>query len=269
MDTAGNETDEVREHSDQAMTQPPELSMSIFIKTCSKDYPWLKYCLQSIHKFCSGFKCVTVVCDDVDRPVSGWIHASLQEWGIPHEVFYAQTLPTCRGYLQQQAVKLQALNYCPLGIGAVLYVDSDCVFHSETTPADFLTGSRVHMYKESYARLAQNGSAATCWRPVTAAAVGAVPEFEYMRRMPLAIHSATLRHCTHRYSHWFDAIMGGKITEFSEFNALGFVADRTHPELYDLEDVEHCALRPPKCRQFWSWGGLGERELKEIKELLK
>jgi len=245
------------------------LPVSIFIKTCSKDYAWLRYCLLSVRKFCSGFQSVVIVCDDVDRNISGWIGDMMA--GCACSVQYAETRSSCTGYLQQQAVKLRALEYCPTETQAVLFLDSDTIFTRPVTPHCFLAAGAPILAKASYEYLSQTetGKPAVAWKAITEAAVGRPVSFEYMRQMPIVIHRQTLLECQSQYPHWYEAIMSGRVTEFSEFNAMGSVAEHTHPWLYKIRDVGTECSGDVYSIQYWSWGGITPEIRRSIEEVLR
>lgn len=250
----------------------------IFIKTYPKDFVWLEWCLKSIQKFCSGFTGVSIVCDregDGSFPVG--VVSGMQDV----QIFYVDRPRSCEGYLFQQAVKLKALDYCPHGTEAVLYVDSDVIFFEKTTPESFLSDDgRVVLLKESYSSLLQHpeNKGVAAWQRSTHVAVGIRPVSEYMRRMPLLFSAHTLVHIGSRYGHWVPSIVTGKWKEFSEFNAIGFVAELNEVSvarsgsgvlLYDIRDVEQGGSLPLCAKQYWSWGGLQEQHLAEIKGFLE
>lgn len=244
----------------------------IFIKTYPKDFVWLEWCLKSIKKFCSGFTGVSIVCDisgSGDFPVD--VVSGMRDVSI----FWVDPPAACNGYIYQQAVKLQALDYCPQGTEVILYVDSDVVFFRDVTPENLLNSNgKIILLKEKYSKLLMDKNPAAKWQRPTEIAVGVRPYSEYMRRMPLAFHANTLRHIRARYPHWIPALLTGAWKEFSEFNAMGFVADLQQnadkaSDLYDFRDVDLIAPDPPYCKQFWSWGGLQEEHLVEIKGFLE
>lgn len=246
-----------------------DLPVSIFVKTCSKDYAWLRYCLLSIRKFCSGFRSVVIVCDDIDRNISGWIGDMMA--GCVYSLHYAETRSSCTGYLQQQAVKLCALQYCPPETQIVLFLDSDSIFTCPVTPQCFLAAGAPILTKASYEDLSQSETErpAVRWKAITEAALGRPVNFEYMRQMPIVVHRETLLECQSQYPHWYEAIMSGGMAEFSEFNAIGCVAEASHPWLYQIRDVGGNYSGSKFCVQYWSWGGLTESIQAEIEATLQ
>src|SRR6185312_6600956 len=71
----------------------------IFIRTYPNDYEWLNYCLDSIRKYCSGFRKVWVV--SPEAPSNAAFHIPNGEWKVMND-------ESEDGYLAQQITKLYA-----------------------------------------------------------------------------------------------------------------------------------------------------------------
>jgi hypothetical protein len=59
--------------------------------------------------------------------------------------------------------------------------------------------------------------------------------------------------------------------QFSEFNALGFYAEKMQPDDYSIVDVTNGVpeyLPENKSKQYWSWSNLTEIERKEIENTI-
>jgi hypothetical protein len=103
------------------------LTVDIFIKSYPPDYDWLRYCLRSIDRFCSGFRKVVVV-----SPETFNADPALK---IPVQVVVAPQ--QCQdGYLDQQLFKLNAHQFSDADM--ILHVDSDTIFTVQVTPQTYL-----------------------------------------------------------------------------------------------------------------------------------
>jgi len=160
------------------------------------------------------------------------------------------------GYLGQQLTKMQAWKLTDAD--AVVFWDSDVV---ATRPIDVRTeyfrDRKIIIYKTRYSSLGD----ACPWQPITAKAVRFVPEWEYMRRMPLAYWSETLERCesylNHSHGTTLDLYLRSQPHRaFSEFNVLGAYAEAYDGSGYAMIDTESVEMPPCAVDQMWSWGGL-------------
>ncbi len=247
-------------HYQKRANTPPKLT--IFIKTCKKDLPWLKHCLRSIDLFFEeAGRSIVLVADEDCRP-------ELSRWRLTKErVFY---VPSGKyGYLQQQAVKLRAHHFTSSPY--VLFIDSDTIFTQPCGLGVFIDAGRPICHRKPYADI---NDGAEKWRTPTEAVVGEPVEYEYMRRMPLLYRRETLELTERMFPELAGQLFDGDLAEsnndsfhvFSEFNLLGAVADKYHPQLYAWRDDE-----PDKsvAKQYWSWGGLGKTIRDEIDRTLE
>lgn len=227
---------------------------SIFIKTCRKDFEWLRYCLRSIFIYGRDFEEVVVVCDESGRSDIEYVNTD----GVT-----VHFVPDHRnGYIHQQVVKLLADTYCRSD--RILFVDCDCVFFAPFCPGDFLRGSKPMLLKTRYGDL----GGGECWKPITEHYLGGTVEFEYMRRMPLIFDRRTLESLRTAYPSLLGQLDKLTDRQFSEFNALGAFAERTHPELYTIIDTAD-EIPPKFAEQFWSWGGITPEIRTKIEAMLE
>lgn len=235
------------------------LKTSIFIKTCRQDLPWLRYCVQSIEKYCSGFHSVLLVLDK-GMQTPDYIP---EDW----EVDFWPVYENCKGYIQQQIAKMNAHLTCKDGTEAILFVDSDCVFHALCTPADWFRGGKPILMKTAYSERLGD---AQCWKQITERLVRFPVEFEYMRRMPIIFLEKTVAETYRKLTGDIVAMISGKITECSEFNAMGACADLYHKSDYFWINTETQPdlIPAPVAKQFWSWGGITKEIKAEIEAML-
>lgn len=231
----------------------------IFIKTYGGDFEWLKYCLRSIQKFCTGFNKIILVCDEGDR-------RGLEEFGLTKEtVFYVPL--GFRGYLFQQWIKLNAHTYSDADY--ILFVDSDCVFTKSTTPNDFIKSGKPVILKTPYETIPE----VKFWKDLTELTLKQEVEFEYMRRLPLLYRRDTIENCLKHVDKLHEEglqmfIANRPVHEFSEFNLLGAYAEKHEGERYKFLDTTKIDLPETHIDQGWSYGGLKQSKRVEMERLL-
>lgn len=92
-----------------------------------------------------------------------------------------------------------------------------------------------------------------------------------MRRAPQLFHKSTLEIFNESFPDIENYIMSQPYRQFSEFNVLGFYAEKMQPESYEIIDITNGApewLPENKSKQWWSWSGLKENEEIEIKKII-
>jgi hypothetical protein len=242
----------VASHTSTAQELP---RTDIMIVTYAKDADWLRYCLRSIRKFCTGFGDVIVAYPNKDATL---IEPICREYGATQKGFDEHST---KGHLHHLVVKCEADLYCP-DADYVLHVDSDCVFHEPTTPEDYFVGGKPVMMRERYDRLGTQ----VPWRPVVARALGFNPEYETMRRhpslYPRTIYAELREHVEAVHHVPFDRYVLAQemipCPGFCEFNSLGALAIQSHEGDYHWVDPEHDVVPANRLRQFYSHGGLTE-----------
>lgn len=226
---------------------------SVFIKTWINDLPWLRYCLQSIHKFYSGQDEILIIADEDCQP-------TLSTWGLSERVVYVRK--PRNGYIQQQALKLTAHNYTDAEY--ILFIDSDAIFTRPCSINEFLEGDRVKLICEHYDRLP-----GIPWKALTEKHVGFSVEYEYMRQLPIVHHRSLLQQIEDEYPGLQYFLHNMKSRRFSEFNFMGAVAHYySHPK-YQFNVYPDIPLPEKRIEQFWSWGGLTPTIENQIKSYLE
>jgi len=228
------------------------MSTGIFIKTWKADIPWIKYALASIAKYGSDIDDIVIVsdesCVDEVRAITDIRVESVPDWK--------------NGYIQQQWVKLNADNY--LDTEHVLYVDSDCVFHTPFSPSNFIEDNKPILMKTMYGNL----GGGEVWKGITEGIVGWDLQYEYMRRLPWMYRTNSLYSFRHYFSGLRTTLENMTNRAFSEFNALGAFIDRFESDRYFITDTE-VWMPPSVAKQFWSWGGITPEIKTEIEGMLK
>lgn len=192
----------------------------ILIKSYPPDYEWLGYCLRSIDKFCSGFRQCVLICPDDKCP---------KPTNLPVKMIVLEEVGN-DGYLWQNAVKAQAYKYTDAD--CILHVDSDCVFTTPVTPETFLINGKPYWLFSAYDKIA------VPWQPIMEKFAQRSVPLEYMRRIPtfipVFVHRATEEYCKVRHGCSLqDYIMQQPYRSFSEFNALGIVADEQFHDKFE------------------------------------
>jgi len=215
--------------------------VDIFIRTYSRDAEYHRYCMQSIAKFCKGFRQTVVVHrDDANQKI---------------------------GYLAQQVTKLTAYKHTDADI--VLITDSDTLVHEPVTPESFMReGKPIWMVTPWNDELRAHEGLMT-WYRVMQEFFGEDPPYEMMRRHPFMIPVKVLEglrdFCWQRHGRTIEEYPFDK-GAFSEFNVIGMYAWLHHrDDFYWMNSEEECP--PPKLTQFWSWDPV-EKNLPAIKKIL-
>lgn len=230
------------------------MTTDIYIKTYEKDFPFLKYCLKSIHKFCTGFNNVVIVVDAND-------YEELLSWNLTREKIFT-VAKQGDGYMWQQVCKLKAYNQCLSE--NILFVDSDVIINKPCTPETFMIDGKPLLLKTAYERL---DGQAKCWQSITERAIGFKSEFEWMRRLPNMYKRSTLVNITMEYPDLQNYIMSQPRREFSEFNFIGQYIEKKEQENYSIINTDDF-VPGPVCLQAWSWGGLTEELKNQIEGIL-
>lgn len=237
------------------------MRVDMYLRTYEGDYKWLPYLFKSIEKFVTGYQHIII-----QAPEDQLQTLRLPKWP---EIVFIPAQSRGKGinkntgmpddYNGQQIDKLYAWHYCEAG-GAVLFLDSDCVF---TRPVDvscdedLWVGDRPVLWYTPW----KDVGPALCWKEPVYKILDFEPEAETMRRHPMIHIVEVLRDL---YNYIDQPLTQDRI---SEFNLMGNFALMHYRHLYDSRDTSIYPMPPPLVRQFWSWGGL-EAALPEIKAIL-
>ena len=232
------------------------MTCDIFIRSYSKDFPWLFYALKSIQRYASGFRDVIVVIPDTDDLP-----------GLTVEKVF-KVKDTMSGYMQQQSTKMHADEFSDAD--AFLYMDSDCVFTEPVTPETFLTDGKPNWLHTPWEVVGEDAKRA--WGEPMEKCIGEAPSSEFMRRHPQLIPRWALQEFRGFVSQKHGVsleyyIKSQPAGRFSEFNCIGFYLWLHHPEKIHWINTEEF-LPPSVLKQFWSHGGLTPEIRQEIETLL-
>jgi len=234
------------------------MSCSILIRSYAKDEPWLRYCLRSIVKFCTGFNDVIVIVPEYDQFVFRWVE------GYAPNV-HLRTYPGNREkpMLECMSQLCYSDQYCH-GADAVLHTDSDCIFTQPVTPDTYFQDGKPVLLARTYASL--RNQPPYCWKAST----------ENCLRIP-ATHETMVRHPSVYWTDLYPSFRN-KVEEvhgegfhdyttkgpnvfpwyWAEFPALGFWAMMAFPDKYAFIEVSGVpeedinSLYKQHLRQGWS-----------------
>lgn len=237
------------------------MKVDIFIRTYSRDIEALKYCLQSIEKFCTGFRDVIITVPAKDRHLLGY--------DPKYKVITVQHYEN--DYLGQQATKLAAHEYSQ-DSDLILFIDSDCIVLEPVTPKSFMVDGKPLILKTTYEELGDS----VPWQPITEKALGWKPTYEYMRRLPIMYwreHISQLKNYMQiRHTKKLDTyICEQPHNAFSEFNVLGAFCERYYSNEYHFQDTQ-TGIPKAIVWQYWSHDFHNENKetiLGKIKNILK
>ena len=232
------------------------MTIDIFIRTCAKDAAWIQLAVKSIRDRVTGYRSLIVTAPRADAPRISR--------AIGHAVI--QVEPFSDDYVGQQYTKLKATDHT--------YADVICYWDSDTVAAEqvdlralLFSGDRLILHHVPFDGL-NDGS--EIWRAIMARDMGAVPDYEFMRRLPLAYHRSTLLGCVEHIERTHGLPLRAYMKRvpqrsFTEFNCLGAWAYQHERDRYDFRIDEAEAAEWKRCvRQFWSWGGITAEVRSEI-----
>jgi Family of unknown function (DUF6492) len=235
------------------------VTVDVVVRSYYRDLQWLRYCLRSIDRFCSEFRRTVVVVPESCRE-------RIQRSPLEQvEMVFCPNYPD--DYLGQQVTKLYADTMTDADF--ILHIDSDCTFHRPVKPADFFSDGRPELMITPVEAF----HVGPPWQRQTERAVGFPVKYDYMRRHP------------HVYPRWLyeelrahiRSVHGRELADyvldqgplgFSEFNALGALAHRDHPDAFSWGEWLLPDYDERFCRIHWSWGGLTAEIRNELEAIL-
>jgi hypothetical protein len=235
------------------------IKVDIVIRSYYRDLEWLRYCLRSIDRFCSGFHRVLVVVPESCRER---IRRSPLD-GV--EVAYCPNYPD--DYLGQQVTKLYADTMSEADY--ILHVDSDCTFKLPVRPADFFWEGRPQLMITPNEFFRINPP----WQRETERTLGFAVNFDYMRRHPHIyprwLYGELRAHVrAHHGRELADYVLAQPPQGFSEFNAMGALAHHRFSSEFSWEKWLSSDYDEKFCRIHWSWGGLTPEIREELEAIL-
>jgi hypothetical protein len=218
-----------------------------------KDYEYLKWCLESIRRFGSGFSGVTLLVPEQEVYDFAKIAA---EYGC-HFKSYQRVNDTRLWHLHHQVQKCRSDEHCP-DADYVMHVDSDCFWHKPFTPDEFFVNGKPRLLIQTYASL----GGAVPWKRIVDHVMKVDAKYETMRMHPMTHYRqlfADLREYIERmqgmpFDEYVLSCASGFPWGFSEFNMMGTLAliAPQWRDKYHLHDVVEQGWPSQKLMQFWS-----------------
>jgi hypothetical protein len=237
------------------------LVCDIVIRSYWKDLEWLSFCLAAITKYCHGFRSVVVILPRSTRP---W----LRRFALPGDMRVEWCRDYRDDYLGQQATKLLSDTFTDAEY--ICHVDSDCIFFRPTSPYDLMDNGKPRIMKRRCELLGRHWP----WRRPTERFLGWPVTDDFMEHPPFLFPSwiyaeirahALLTHGVDLESY----IEAQPARGFSEFNVLGAYAWERHRERFAWLDTSVNMPVAPRCRWYWSWGGIDQLIRAEIEKTLE
>lgn len=237
------------------------MTCDVFIRSYRKDLGWLTLCLESVRRYCHGFGETIVV---IPRSSAGWVRRA----ALPDGARIELCADYGDDYLGQQVSKLTADSFSDADF--VCYVDSDCIFTQPTAPDDLISGGRPFICWRPLASLGRERP----WHRPTEKFLGWPVDRDYMYHPPftfprwllsrvrehsLLVHGVEIE----RY------VMAQPPRGFSEFNVLGAYAWEFHRSSFSWIEPTTTTPADPRCRWYWSWGGIDAGIRAEITSILR
>lgn len=229
--------------------------VTIFIRTFKRDIVWLDYCLQSIHKNLKGWdEIILCIPENQARHL-----AHVKDTKIILSPVFKDD------YIGQQVSKLLAYQHTTSDY--ILFVDSDLVFLPGADVNDLIHEGLPVIGKEPYSQ--PKYPAVRKWQPIVEKLFREKPEWEYMglNASSRLFHRSTLANFHQHFPDIVEYARRQPKHKFSEFNFLGFFAEKFEPQKYCFMDIHHEKIPAIKARQFWSWGGVTPEISRELKAL--
>lgn len=229
----------------------------IFYVTYRHDLEWFQWSLHTVKKNLTGYRKIVAVAPEIDRELFERIEGV--EW------HFIPDWPG-KGYLWQQWVKIQAWKYTDAEL--ICHIDSDVMVAAPLELTALMDGELPCWMWQYYSELPKN----VPWQPITEKATGLRIAKEYMRAFPFIIDRATHQEVEeflverHAQSLMYMISNSGG---FSEFNAMGAIAEAHHPERYSWFNTGRGGSWPDsfkKVRQHWSHEDWQEAEQDLVKE---
>lgn len=257
-------------------------NVHILIVTYWKDAPWLEYCLKALKKFCTGFTGITVAIPRKDFSHFAFMKA---DYGVTLRL-YDETRG--KGMIEHMARMAMADEFVPEGTDFVCHLDSDCIFHTPTTPADYFTdGKPVYLFRTWQSLTTEDpknpGSkvVSDCaqWFTPTVKQLGFDPDVYTMCRhpsvFPLAFYKQYREHVASvQKMPFLDYMLSGR-NEFPQdrmdWTAMGAWAYQMMHGCFHWVDIGAPGAVVPKDRQktFWSHAGIKPETKAEMEGFLK
>lgn len=241
------------------------MTTSLFLVTYRKDFPYLKWCLASVAKFCTGFQDLKLLVPYEDADAA---RAMLMEARIPFctEVISYEEVEN-KGMLQHMVKIMEAPDYTTADF--VAHIDADCLFTDPVDAADLFIDGKAILRYEMFDDIIKRHDAMERWRVACNACLPFKCQWETMRAHPGVFHRATYQLCKELIEKRTNTAMNRYIMrgpnvfpqDFCEFNTLGNVAMQFHQDKYHpVQQTSDCPEPDNKLQQFWGHGPIDKAQ---------
>lgn len=235
----------------------------LFIVTYSKDFPYLRHCLRSIGKFCTGFSALRVLVPYSD--VVG-VMQMFETSGIPFraavEGYFEEP---GRGMVQHMRNIIHADDYTMADV--IAHLDADCIFTAPVTPESLMTEGKPILRYEPFETINQRHPGVRMWQECTTACLPFPVKYETMRCHPGVFLKSTypltrelMKEATGKpASEYIMAQRNSFPQTFCEFVTLGNVALVKQRDLYyPVKQEGNRPVPDNNLQQFWGHGDIGQ-----------
>ncbi len=212
-------------------------TLDIMIKSHKPDFWLLALALATIKKNVTGYTNLILLIPEADKE-----HFDTRN--LPERTLVHYVNDYGNGWLRQQVFKLQAYNYCYSEF--ILFTDSDAMFCNPVNLQDIVADGKPEILYTNYNELPD----AIIWKPYVEAFIREPVQYEFMRRLPLTYHRATLVAISEYEPDIENIIM--RSDRYSEFNIMGVYAWKFERDKYKFLNTNDWKYIPPMASQVWS-----------------
>jgi hypothetical protein len=243
------------------------------------DLDWLRWCLRSIRRHCSGFQGITIAHPEHEGAM---FRPLVDEFGVrlhPHPE------PKGKGFLSHQIQMANAERIVPSGTRYVLHCDADCIFRMPTTPEHFFWNDRPYHIIRSWASLGVGDPAkpsfkviSDCfqWKAPTDRQLGYNTDVYTMCMntgvFPVDFYPAYRAHVEKVQRKPFEAwMLEGKNDHpctRMDWTAMGAYAHRFMHDRFTWFDAEKPPYPVDRKQAFWSHAGISAETEAQIRKLI-
>lgn len=203
--------------------------IDIFIRTYTKDFDILKYCLYSIEKYVSGYRNIIIIVKENEYTLlKDIIDINKYKVFTTHNYTSLYAKYNNVDYCGQQIDKLNADLYTDAEY--ILYIDCDVIFYNEINLYEVcFDNNKLILFKTLWKDVGD----ATCWQKCLKR-LDLLTDYEYMRRLPQLLPTKYLKDIR----NYIENKMQNKFIYacldiyekdgFSEFNIIGSYIDKYH-----------------------------------------
>ena len=249
------------------------MNVEMMIGTYYRDFPWLKYCLRSIDKFCAGFAAITVQVPDRDYAAAVELVAA--HCGSKARVVDGGEEWPGRGMLWHMNAAVHFDQICRPDTDFIAHVDADCVFAEPVTPDRYFVNGRPLLRYEPYASLSIGHPEIQNWQTFTQGCLPFPVVNETMRCYPFVYHRGLYRVTRELIEQavqqpvptYLKSLQNTFPWGFTEFNTLGSVAMHQFSDQYQFLNPAVELNVSTGIQHYWSHGGITPEAVQKMRAL--